>query len=219
MMATKQAFITFESEGLALEGVLELPGVPHPVPGVVVCHPHSLYGGDMENNIVMGICNALLARDIAVLRFNFRGVGESQGSFSYGVGEATDAAEAVSLLTLAEGVDAGRMGIAGYSFGAGVALGVAAQGGLVQAVALVSCPDTSLNHHGAHSLVTPKLLVSGDRDHVTDPRLFTFLTGRFLAPKEVHLLEGADHFLRGYEEEACSLVADFFVRWLRRDQD
>ncbi|MBI4234570.1 MAG: dienelactone hydrolase family protein [Chloroflexi bacterium] len=206
--------VTFKSSELTLEGRLHLPVGAGPFPAVAVCHPHPLYGGDMESSVVRALCQSLPSRGIAALRFNFRGVGGSQGEFAHGAGEVEDAAQAVTYLTLLKGVDAGQVGIAGYSFGARVALQAAAQEGLVAAVALVACPGHALSRAAGADLSLPKLVLMGDQDHVTPPDQFTFLAQRLPDPKEVHLLEGADHFFRGQEETVGDLVAEFFQRWL-----
>ena len=79
--------VVFPCNEIQLEGILLLPEGNGPFPTVIVCHPHPLYGGDMDNNVVTSVCNALGRSSIASLRFNFRGVGNSSGSYSEGLGE------------------------------------------------------------------------------------------------------------------------------------
>ncbi|HJX69980.1 MAG TPA: hypothetical protein VJ441_02685, partial [Dehalococcoidia bacterium] len=102
-----------------------MPQGEPPFPAVAVCHPHPLYGGDMHNNIVLAICSALAEASIAAFRFNFRGVGRSQGAFAEGVGAQEDVKAALAFLTPSSKVDSQRVGLAGYSFGTRVALPVA----------------------------------------------------------------------------------------------
>ena len=85
--------ITFPCGDLTLEGRLTLPdgGAPR---AAVVCHPHPMYGGSMDNNVVEAVLEALWHRQFATLRFNFRGVGRSQGRYDGGIGEISDAAAA-----------------------------------------------------------------------------------------------------------------------------
>ena len=80
-----------------LEGFLHLPEGDGPFPGVVVCHPHPQMGGDMNNNVVMGVCYSLFIAGIASLRFNFRGAGRSQGVYDEGRGEMDDALAALEF--------------------------------------------------------------------------------------------------------------------------
>ena len=135
---TVQSQVRFPASGIVLEGVFERPKGEAPVPAVVVCHPHPLYGGDMHNNVVAVICQALAQVSIATLRFNFRGVGRSEGSHEEGIGEQDDVRGALDFLQSSQGVDRGRLGLAGYSFGTKVAAPVALRETRVGALALVS---------------------------------------------------------------------------------
>ena len=111
--------IVFESGGLKLEGLL---GRAKDGPGVVVTHPHPQYGGTMHNNIVESLVKAYGKAGYNTLRFNFRGVGRSEGHYDEGVGEQEDVRAAVGYLR-----DPGMTSVdlAGYSFGAWVnALGI-----------------------------------------------------------------------------------------------
>ncbi len=114
--------VTFNSGSLSLEGMLAIPEGPGPFPAVVVCHPHPLYGGNMDNNIVDGLCKALGQLPLISLRFNFRGVGRSEGQFGQGVGEKQDIGAAISFASTIERVDRAAIGLAGYSAGAGFAI-------------------------------------------------------------------------------------------------
>ncbi|HZC03891.1 MAG TPA: alpha/beta fold hydrolase, partial [Gammaproteobacteria bacterium] len=118
--------ITFEADDVTCEGILARPETVAQAPGLVICHPHPLYGGDMHNAVVRGLAEAFAAADFAVLRFNFRGVGQSTGRYGEGIGEQQDARAAVEWLTAQAGVDPARLFLAGYSFGARVTLAVAA---------------------------------------------------------------------------------------------
>ena len=211
-MATSN--VTFMSGALTLEGRLSLPQGGGPFPGVVLCHPHPLYGGDMDSSVLEGMAVALAAHQMATLAFNFRGVGESEGTHDRGVGEVADALAAVQYLDGQPSVDRYRLGIAGYSFGAGIALDAAAEERGLRAVAAVACPTPPLNDPVLHEINRPKLFVQGDMDHTTQLDLFRFLVQRFQPPRQVEVLSGGDHFLRGYEPEIGSRVAQFFQRTL-----
>lgn len=195
---------------ISLEGSLGLPDrASGAVPGVVVCHPHPLYGGDMNNNVVVALCGALLDRGIATLRFNFRGTGGSGGAFDGGIGEREDARAALSALGEAEGVDPARLGLAGYSFGAGVAASVAAGDDRVRALAAISVPPS---HVAASSLAlckAPKLFVTGDSDPYVAVPALRALVGR-LSPAQLLVVPGADHFWQGADLEMARDVAIFF---------
>lgn len=134
----KERRVTFPCGEISLEGAWHFPEGNGPFPAVIVCHPHPLYGGDMDNNIVRAICEALPKYSIPALRFNFRGVGESGGSFGGGIGEQDDVTAAMDFALSAPGIDANRLGLAGYSFGAGIIVPVALQDKRVRQIALVS---------------------------------------------------------------------------------
>src|SRR5207248_4559049 len=91
--------------------------------GVVVAHPHPLYGGDMDNPVVARIVDVCTARGLATLRFNFRGVGGSSGRHDEGRGEQEDIRASVAYLTASLGEGA-QVALAGYSFGAAIAAAV-----------------------------------------------------------------------------------------------
>ena len=124
----KEIEVRFPSGELLLEGVLGLPEGDGPFPAVVVCHPHPLYGGSMDNNVVNSICEALTRASLVSFKFNFRGVGGSQGTHSGGAGEQEDVAAAISFVSDQAEVDPGRIGLAGYSAGAGYSLACWYQG-------------------------------------------------------------------------------------------
>src|ERR1700730_447993 len=101
--------------GPSLEGRLAL--VPEPRGGFVLCHPHPLYGGDMDNPVVIRAAEVVQAAGYATLRFNFRGVGTSTGSHDKGEGEREDVRAAVAALA-GHVPPGGQVGVIGYSFGA-----------------------------------------------------------------------------------------------------
>ncbi len=204
-----QVNITFPCRGISLEGVWHFPRGESSFPTVIVCHPHSLYGGDMSNNIVFAICRALAGKSIAALRFNFRGVGKSEGTFGEGIAEREDVKVALDIASATSGIDSRRIGLAGYSFGASVALPVAVQDERVSLLALVS---PALSDSGWEQLTEypkPKLIISGDYDSVIPLKQLQQHIKDIPEPKQCEVISGADHFWQGYEEEVARKVADF----------
>ena len=115
--------VTFQSRELRLEGVLGYPdGASRPLPGVVLCHPGPLSGGNMNNNLVLSVHIALPEQGIVSLRFNFRGVGNSEGVHAQGELEPEDAEAALKVLQDRADVDENPLGMAGYPFWSGVIL-------------------------------------------------------------------------------------------------
>lgn len=190
-----------------LEGCLDLPDAPGTFPGVVLCHPHPLYGGNMKNNVIVAVSRALVKEGIACLRFNFRGVGRSQGSFADGIGEQDDALAALSFISARKEIDASRVGIAGYSFGGMVALSIGDRSDIVRAIAVVSpvIPAGALRE-----CTKPKLIICGTEDDMTPLQEVLDGVARMSEPKVMEVVEGADHFWWGYEEKVAGFVAGFF---------
>lgn len=197
--------LTFPSGDLTLEGVLHRPqATPHPA--VVVCHPHPLFGGDMHNSVVVAVCQAAVDAGIAALRFNFRGVGRSQGGFADGVGEREDVLAALARLRGLEGVDRAKVGLVGYSFGAAVSL-LAADERLAALVAI--SPPSTASAIPPLAARCPTLLIAGDRDDVAPTSRLRTLA-EVIGPRcRVEVVLGADHFWWGYEEKLAQTVAAF----------
>ena len=209
-----QQLLNFDSKGLSIQAVLDYPESDDKVPGVVICHPSLRLGGDMENNVVIGIKQSLNAAGIATLRFNFRGVGASEGTHDKGDGEVDDALAALATLELEDVVDGSRLGIAGYSFGASMALQAALDSDLSQAVFSVACPIGPFRALSSLEILQPKTLILGDHDHDFPVGEFRFLTKRFSNPKEIAVLSDADHFFRGFESEIGQMASTFFTNCL-----
>src|SRR3712207_4695272 len=98
--------LTIPSGDITLEGSLHLPEGKGPFPAVVVCHPHPQYGGDMHNNVVMALVDGVTRRGVAALRFNFRGVGRSGGTYDGGNGEQGDVQAALAHAASLPEIDA-----------------------------------------------------------------------------------------------------------------
>jgi alpha/beta superfamily hydrolase len=205
--------IKFPCGDLILEGITTLPDGCGPFPGVVVCHPHPLYGGEMRNNVVVPICMTLEQASIASLRFNFRGVGASQGKFTDGAWEKEDAVAAISYLSSLEVVDKERIGLCGYSFGGAVSLEVAPNDARVKALALIS-PDIS-TYAPLKQYTRPKLIVCGGSDRFVSIIALQRLAEEMPPPNDFELIAGADHFWGGFESRVATRVAAFFLNALK----
>jgi hypothetical protein len=197
--------ITFPSGDLTLEGLFHRPPAV-PYPAVVVCHPHPLFGGDMRNSVVTAVCQALVESGIAALRFNFRGVGRSEGGFGDGVGERDDVLAALAYLRALEGVDPAKVGLVGYSFGAAVSLLAADE----QVAALVGISPPSIGSSvPTLAIRCPALLIAGDRDDVAPMGWLTTLGAAIGSHCRVEVVPGADHFWWGHADKLAHTVAGF----------
>jgi uncharacterized protein len=201
--------VTIPVGEIELEGLLSLPSQASNV-GVVVCHPHPLYGGDMYNNVVSALVEAFQAQGVATLRFNFRGVGNSTGSHAGGIGETNDVKAAVSYLLSRHALS--TVAVAGYSFGSFVGLASGANDPRVHKLIAVALPIATRDPSFLNSVAKPILLISGDRDDYSPIPELSRLVSKLPDPKTLVVVEGADHFWRGMEgrvaEAAVAFLAD-----------
>jgi alpha/beta superfamily hydrolase len=210
----KKTRISFSSGGLVLEGILDIPEGAGPFPAVIVCHPHPLYGGSMDNNVVNSLSETLTQASLASFKFNFRGVGASQGEFGQGIGEREDVEAAISFVSTVKGIDSKRIGLAGYSAGAGFALPVGFNDDRIRALAAVSPPLPMFDFDFLKNCPKPKLLISGSRDDLIPINQFLEFCQNLPEPKECESIEGADHFWWGYESRMAVKVTTFFTKVL-----
>ena len=200
-------------DGLTLEGLLHVPDAT-PCPGVVVAHPHPQYGGEMRNNVVHALCRAANGAGAAAMRFNFRGVGASEGSFDNGVGEQKDVEGALAYLRGLPEIDSTRIAVAGYSFGALVILRYASGRDDLSEVVAVSNP-TQPGLAVELSMRVPTLFVTGDRDEYCDAALLTEYRERIGDDVTVVVHPGVDHFWWGSDDRLIETVSGFLKeRWL-----
>ncbi|MFZ5645860.1 MAG: alpha/beta hydrolase [Bacillota bacterium] len=203
--------VTISGEGPALEACIDLPESPNLCSGLVLCHPHPLYGGDMDNNVVAEVGRAVVLGGMAVLRFNFRGVGRSEGYFADGEGEQEDAMSALRFLSAYEGIDPSRIGIAGYSFGGMIAMKAGEKSDIVKAIAAVS---PVMNPGALVDCIKPKFIVCGSKDMVIPQEIILGGAAVMPDPKRIEVIKGVDHFWWGYERKLGDMVAEFFVEAL-----
>jgi alpha/beta superfamily hydrolase len=210
----KKTIVSFPSGELLLEGIVAIPEGAAAFPAIIVCHPHPLYSGSMDNNVVHSLCETLTKASFVSFKFNFRGVGESQGEFGQGIGEQEDVEAAISFITTVKAVDSQRIGLAGYSAGAGFALPVGFKDGRIKALAAVSPPLNMFDFDFLKDCPKPKLLISGSKDNFTAASEFFEFCQSLPEPKECESIEGADHFWWEYESRLAARVVTFFTNLL-----
>src|SRR5882762_4464312 len=154
--------VTFRSGELTLEGLLA--SRESEAPAAVVCHPHPMYGGSMFNNVVDAILAAMWQLGYSTLRFNFRGVGASEGEHDGGRGEVDDAAAAMAYLLSQPSVLKNGAVMAGYSFGAMVAVAAGYEHAEVSRIVAVALPFSMTEAQVPAGASKPLLLISGDHD-------------------------------------------------------
>ncbi len=175
----------------------------------VLCHPHSLYGGNMDNNVVMASRDVLLEIGIGTLRFNFRGVGRSTGVYGDGIHEALDVAAAHHYLK-----DQGQNTIhaVAYSFGSWVLLQAVAKGLTVASSVLIAPPVTSMDFNELQPPSGPCLIVVGDQDPYANPAdLKRWLDLQSNPSPSTVILEETDHFYHGGTKALQQEIRSFYT--------
>ena len=192
-----------------IEALVEMPaeGAPgEPERFGVICHPHPLYGGTLDNKVVYTLARAFVELGVPAIRFNFRGVGGSGGRYDGGPGETEDV-----LAVVAYGRQrwpGAALWLAGFSFGGAVAVRAAAEA-RPQRLVVVAPGITRVAMDGVASPDCPWLIVQGDADDVIEPAAVLEWGRRQVRAPAVQVLAGAGHFFHGRLHELRKLVLDF----------
>jgi uncharacterized protein len=172
----------------------------------IVCHPHPLFGGTMDNKVAHTLARAFGEQGAAAIRFNFRGVGASAGSYDEGRGETADALSVIAW---------GRarwpqasLWLGGFSFGGAVAVLAAAHSQPARVV-LIAPGITKIDVTGAPPPACPWLIVQGDQDEVVPAELVLGWAQALHPAPQVALMAGASHFFHGRINELRDLIVAF----------
>lgn len=181
-------------------------------PLAIVLHPHPQFGGTMNNRIVYQLFHTFVDRNFSVLRFNFRGVGRSQGTFDHGIGELSDAAAALDWLQSFNS-NAAYCWVAGFSFGAWIGmqllmrrpeicgfLSIAPPANMYDFAFLAPCPSSGLFLHGRSDQVVPENDVAKLHERLSAQR------GLDIRYKEI---DGANHFFDGHIDKMTKEVEEY----------
>ncbi len=200
-----------------LEAVLNT-GEPDAAYAALVCHPHPPSGGSLHNKVVYHAMKAFSAAGLPVMRFNFRGVGRSEGVFDEGHGEQGDVRAALDWMERSLGLP---ILFAGFSFGSYVGLraccGDARVVGRVGLGLPVRAAGRDYTYEFLEACAGPKLFVSGDHDQFSPRAVLAEVVGRSPDPKRVVWVEGADHFFAGVPgspESKLGVMQDALRGWL-----
>jgi hypothetical protein len=175
----------------------------------LVCHPHPLYGGTMHNKVVFRAAKAALLSGLPTLRFNFRGAGKSVGTFTGGDGEREDVRAALDYL--AAHFPGLPVCLMGFSFGSWVGLAVGAADARVSTLVGLGLPVGSLDFDFLRDVRKPKLLLQGTRDEFGPVAQVSELYRSLAEPKQIHWVEGADHFFAGKLDEVQEALRQFLT--------
>lgn len=194
-----------------LEGRYSHSKVPN-APIALLLHPHPQHGGTMNNRIVYTMFHAFTKRGFSALRFNFRGVGRSQGTYDRGEGELSDAASALDWLQTYN-PNASACWIGGFSFGAWIGMQLLMRRPELDGFLSVAPPANMFDFSFLAPCPASGLIVHGDRDEIVPEASVTRLVNKLSAQKDIKIdyrrVEGANHFFNEKSEELGRLVDDY----------
>ena len=189
-------------------------------PIAIVLHPHPLHGGNMNNRVVFIMFNNFVERGFSVLRFNFRGVGRSQGAFDNGVGELSDAAYAFDWMQQFNG-NSPFCWIGGYSFGALISMQLMMRRPEIEGFVSISPPAGTEDFSFLAPCPSSGLIIHGDKDtHVpldAVKKLAQKLDGQKNISVNLSIVKGADHFYKDNMDNLSKEVASYLDKSLPSD--
>jgi hypothetical protein len=202
----------FQGPAGQIEAILKEPAGPVKR-AAIVCHPHPLFGGTMHNKVVYRIARAFQDAGFAVLRFNFRSAGRSEGEHDYGRGEQDDLGAAMKFIE--EKYPDAEIWLAGFSFGSAVMLRAAACDDRVRAFVAVGVPVSKYKFSEIAQCNKPKLFAQGSLDEFGPTEDLQRLFAALDEPKQLRIVKGADHFFEGHLAELGAAVSDFISKTIQ----
>lgn len=193
------------------------PGKSKTAPVAVILHPHPQFGGTMNNKVVYNLFHAFVRRGYSVLRFNFRGVGRSQGEFDAGIGELSDAAAALDWIQTYN-PDARNCWVAGFSFGAWIGMQLLMRRPEIEGFISVSPPASMYDFNFLAPCPSSGLIIQGTDDNVVEEDATAKLAEKLQAQKAIEVdyakIKGASHFYENHMEEMVGTVEDYLNKRL-----
>jgi alpha/beta superfamily hydrolase len=191
----KEEKVFIPSGGIQLEGLLSIQEAPSFRGGVMCCHPHPQYGGDMSHPVIATALEAAFQEGFSTLRFNFRGVGESEGSYDEGVGERQDVKAVADYFDSRLKSDPPLLILVGYSFGAWAGFPVAVEDKRFEGMVAIAPPLAIYDFGFLKGCKKKKLFIAGDGDSFCPASLLEGWYQQLEEPKSLVFIPGADHFL------------------------
>jgi len=206
----KEEKVFIPSAGIQLEGLLSIHETLSHKGGLILCHPHPLYGGNMHHHVVRTGAEVAQKEGFSTLRFNFRGVGESGGSYNGGIGEKEDVEAAISFLHSRLNDSAFLLLFLGYSFGAWAGLPVAIRDERIKGMVAISPPLKMFDFGYLRGCKKRKLFIAGSRDPWCPTSLLEEWYQGLEEPKSLSLIQGADHFFSFHVNLLIQPLQEFF---------
>ena len=191
----------------ALEAVVHLPDDPSYERFAIVCHPHPLQEGNMQHKVVTTMVKAFNAEGIPCVRFNFRGVGKSAGTFGHIAGEVADCMSVVAWVQ--QQWPNARLYFAGFSFGAYVAAEAASKVANTQILITIAPSVERMPYYDLPNLSCPWLVVQGENDEIVDPQAVYAWFDQLQANKTMRKFSETGHFFHGKLIELQTILQSF----------
>ena len=207
--------ITFPCKGqpaFLLEGVLHEPVQVEAAPAIVLCHPQPA-SSDMNDALIVGLAKSLAAAGMIALRFNFRGVGKSQGQQTDGRMEPLDLAGALDKVLTHPRANPAKACVIGHGFGAYTALLYAPFDTRIRTIVAISLPLFRTSSGFPRPFERPKLFVTGEFDEICPLYKLEPFVEQQEGPKGIKVIIGARHLMRGYEEAAITAIMKYVKAW------
>ena len=204
-MARRIESVFLEGPAGRLEALLEEPEERAPEGAALICHPHPQHGGTMHNKVVYRIARGLRRSGHVALRFNYRGVNLSEGSYDHGEGELEDAR--VALAFLKSRYPDLPYTLAGFSFGSRVALRLGCGGAGVRRVIAVGFPTVYKDRTYLEGCTLPRVFIQSTHDEFGPVEELHRVIEGLPEPKQVILVEARDHFFAGALDQLEESIA------------
>ena len=181
-------------------------------PVAIILHPHPKFGGTMNNRVVYNLHYCFLNLGFSCLRFNFRGVGKSEGEFDDGLGELADAASALDFLQ-ANSPNSSGCWVVGFSFGSWIGMQLLMRRPEISGFISVSPPANTYDFSFLAPCPSSGLIINGSLDRLVPPSDIKSLSDRLKLQKGIQVvhneIEGADHFFTNFESEMIKAVNEY----------
>jgi uncharacterized protein len=213
--ATAERPISFSSRGqpsLLLEGVLHAPIDVELAPIIMLCHPQPA-SSDMNDTLNIALARRLADAGMLALRFNFRGVGNSQGQQTDGRLEPLDLAGAIDYSLSQSGGNPAKICVVGHGFGAYIAFLYAPFDTRIRTVVSISLPLFRAANGFPKPFERPKLFVTGEFDEICPLYKLEPFVEQLKGPKGIKIIVGARHLMRGYEDAAVTTILKYVKNW------
>jgi hypothetical protein len=206
----KEEKVFIPSTGIQLEGLLNIQGASPFRGGVILCHPHPQYGGDMDHPVIKTAVEAASQEGFSTIRFNFRGVGESEGSYGEGLEERGDVKAVADYLYPRLKNNHSPLILLGYSFGAWAGFPIAIEDERFRGMVAVAPPLEIYNFEFLKGCRKKKLFIAGNRDFFCPLSVLEEWYQGLEEPKSLTIIPGADHFFLFHTQFLNQPLIEFF---------